>query len=87
MVVVIYTTAGNHPIQNDYSHGSRFPCQKVYIHGCHASSIKVLFTRQPILIQKSLYIRLPCMKYKIAIYLAAVSHAKRFLYTAAVHPV
>ena len=87
MVVVIYTTAGNHPIQNDYSHGSRFPCQKVYIHGCHASSIKVLFTRQPILIPKSLYIRLPCMKYKIAIYLAAVSHAKRFLYTAAVHPV
>ena len=38
LVVVIYTTAGTHPIQNDYSHGSRFLCQKVYIHGCRASS-------------------------------------------------
>ena len=37
----VYTTAGNHSIQNDFSHGSRFPCQKVYIHGCRASSIKV----------------------------------------------
>ena len=42
LVVVIYTAAGTHPIQNDYSHGSRFLCQKVYIHGCRASSIKVL---------------------------------------------
>ena len=77
-VVVIYTTAGTHPIQNDYSHGSRFPCQKVYIHGCRASSINVLFTRQPFLIPKSLYTRLPCIKYKTAIYTAAVSQAKCF---------
>ena len=86
-VVVIYTTAGTHPIQNDYSHGSRFPCQKIYIHGCRASNIKVLFTRQPFLIPKGLYTRLPCIKYKNAIYTAAVSHAKWFLHTAAVHPV
>ena len=45
--MVIYTTAGTHPILNDYSHGSRFPCQNVYIYGCRASSIKVLFTGQP----------------------------------------
>ena len=77
-VVVIYTTAGTHPIQNDYSHGSRFPCQNVYIHGCRASSIKVLFTRQPFLIPKSLYTWLPCIKYKSAIYTAAVSHANMF---------
>ena len=77
-VVVIYTTAGTHPIQNDYSHGSRFLCQKVYIHGCRASSIKVLFARQPFLIPKSLYTRLPCIKYKSAIDTAAVSHAKLF---------
>ena len=87
MEVVIYTTAGTHPIQNDYFHGSRFPCQKVYIHGCRASSIKVLFTRQPFIIPKGLYTLLPCMKYKVpkyksAIYTAAVSHAKIFLYTA-----
>ena len=63
-VVVIYTTAGNHQIQNDYSHGSRFPCLKVYIHDCRASSTKVLYTRQPFLIPKSLYTRLPCIKYK-----------------------
>ena len=87
LVVVIYTTAGTHPIQNDYSHGSRFLYQKVYIHGCRASSIKVLFTRQSFLMPKSLYTRLPCIKYKSAIYTAAVSHAKRFLYTAAVQPV
>ena len=85
--MVINTTAGTHPIQNDYSHGSRFPCQKNYIHGCRASSIKVLFTRQPFLIPKKLYTRLPCIKYKNAIYTAAVSHAKWFLHTAAVHPV
>ena len=60
--VVIYTTAGTHPIQNNYSHGSRF----------HA---------------KSLYTRLPCIKFKNDIYTAAGSHAKRFLYTAADHPV
>ena len=24
-LVLKYTTAGSHPIQNDYSHGSRFP--------------------------------------------------------------
>ena len=77
-VVVIYTTAGTYPIQNDYSHGSRFTCQKVYIHGCRASSIKVLFTRQPFFIPKGLYTRLPCIKYKSAIYTAAVSHAKRY---------
>ena len=64
LVVVIYTAAGTHPIQNNYSHGSRFPCQKVYIHGCSVSSIKVLFTRQPFLIPKGLYTRLPCIKYK-----------------------
>ena len=58
MVVVIYTTAGTHPIQYDCSHGSRFPCQKVCIHGCRASSVKVLFARQPFLIPKSLYTRL-----------------------------
>ena len=87
MVVVIYTTAGTHPIQNDCSQGSRFPCQNVYKHGCRASSIKVLFTRQPFLIPKSLYTRLPCINHKSAIYTAAVSHVKMFLYTAAVHKV
>ena len=52
------------PIQNDYSQGSRFPCQKVYKHGCRASSIKVLYTRQQFLIPKGLYTWLPCIKYK-----------------------
>ena len=64
MVVVIYTTARTHPIHNDYSHDSRFPCQKVYIHGCRASSIKMLYTRQPFLIPKGLHTRLSCIKYK-----------------------
>ena len=36
---------------------------------------------------KSLYTRLPCIKYKSIIYTAAVSHSKRFIYTAAVHKV
>ena len=36
---------------------------------------------------KGFYTRLPCIKYKSPIYTAAVSHAKRFLYTAAVYPV
>ena len=86
MVVIIYTAAGTHPIQNYYSHGSRFPCQKVYIHGCRASIIKVLFTQQPLLIPKGSYTRLSCIKYKSAIYTAAVSHAKIFIYMTAVHP-
>ena len=43
-VVVIYTAAGTHPKQNNYSHGSRFPCKNFYIHGWRAFSIKVLFT-------------------------------------------
>ena len=51
-VVIIYMAAGTHSIQNDFSHGSRFPCQKVYIHGCRASSLKVLFTWQPFLTPK-----------------------------------
>ena len=83
-VVVIYTAAGTHPIQNDYSHGSRFTCRKVYIHGCRAFSIKVLLTQQPFLLPKGLYTRLPCIKYKSAIYRATISHAKRFIYTAAI---
>ena len=86
--MIIYTAAGTLPIKkNDYSHGSRFPCQKVYIHGCRASSIKVLLTRQPFLKPKGLYTRLPCIKYKSAIYTTGVPHAKRFIYMAAVHPV
>ena len=77
--MVIYTAAGTHPIQTDYSHGSPFPCQNVYIHGCRSTSIKVLFTRQSFLIPKCLLTRLPCIKYKSAIYTAAVSHVRRFL--------
>ena len=38
----------------------------------------MLFTRQPFLIPKSLYTRLPCIKYKSAIHTAAVSRAKCF---------
>ena len=79
-VVVIYMAAGTHPIQNDYSHGSRFSCQNVYIYGCRASSIKMLFTRQTFLIPNGLYTRLPCIKYKSAIFTAAVSHAKMYIY-------
>ena len=75
---LIYTTAGTHPIQKHNSHGSRFPCQKVYIHSYRASSKKVLYTWQPFLIPKGLYTWLSCMKYKSAIYKAAVFHAKRF---------
>ena len=67
-------------MQNDYSHGSRFTCQNVYIYGCRALSIKVLFTRQPFIIPKGLYTRLPCINYKSAIYTAAVSYAK-MIYT------
>ena len=76
-VVIIYMAAGTHSIQNDFSHGSRFPCQKVYIHGCRASSLKVLFTWQLFLTPKGLYTQLPCIQYQIVIYTAAVSHAKR----------
>ena len=42
-------------------------------------SIKALSTRQPFLIPKCLYTRLPCIKHKSAIYMAAVSYAKRFI--------
>ena len=59
-----------------------------YIHDCRNSSdTKQLFSRQPFPMPKSLYTRLPCIKYKSAIYTAAVSHDKRFSYTAAVHQV
>ena len=68
-------------------HGGRLPCQKSYIHGCRASSIQLLFTRQPFTMPKELYTRLPCIQYKIVIYTAAVFHDKKFIYTAAVHPV
>ena len=50
----IYTTAG-HPVSRRYLHGSRFSYQNIYIHGCRASSVQTLFTRQPFPIQK-LYI-------------------------------
>ena len=36
---------------------------------------------------QGLYSRLPCIQYKIVIYTAAVFHDKKFIYTAAVHPV
>ena len=48
-----------------------------------------LFSRQPLPMPKSLYTRLPCIKFKIVIYTAAVSHTKKFIhvYTAAVHKI
>ena len=59
-----------------------------YIHDCRNSSdSKQLFSRQPFPMPKSLYTRLPCIKYKSVIYTAAISHTKRFIYTAAVHKV
>ena len=61
-------------IQNDFSHGNRFPCQKVYIHGYRASSINVLYTRQLYLIRKCLFTRLTCVKYQNAIHTAVVFH-------------
>ena len=60
-----------------------FPMPKrlyIYIHGCRASSIKVLSTRQPFLIPKGFYTRLPFIKFKNVIHTAAVFHA-RVLYT------
>ena len=65
---------------------ARLPCIK---YNCRASSIKVLrlFTRQPFPIPKRVYTRLPCIKYKSVIYTASISHAKKFIYTAAVHQV
>ena len=80
----IYTTAG-HPVSRRYLHGSRFSYQIIYIHGCRASSVQTLFTRQPFLIPKALYTRLPCNQYKVVIHTAVVSHA-RFKQTAAVYP-
>ena len=60
----------------------------VYIHDSRNSSdTKRLFSRQPFSMPKSLYTRLPCIKYKGVIYTAAVSHTKIFIYTAAVHRV
>ena len=57
-----------------------------YMHGCRNSSeTKRLFSRQPFPMPKGLYTRLLCIHYKSVIYTAAVSHAKRFIYTAAVH--
>ena len=75
------------PLYDSYLHGSRSSCQNVYIHGCLASSIKYLFTGQPFVMPKGLYMRLMCIQYKIVIYTAAVNHTKRFLYTAAEHSV
>ena len=79
--MVIYTAAGTHPIQSDYSHGSHFPCQNLYIHGYRASSIKVLFTQQPFLIPKGLYTRLPCIKYKTAVFTRQPFLIPKGLYT------
>ena len=59
------------------SHGSRFPCQKVYIHGCRASSLKALFTRQPFCIPEGLYTRLSCIKYKSAIYVGCSINTRK----------
>ena len=59
-----------------------------YIHDCRNSSdTKRLFSRQPFPVPKSLYTRLSCIKYKSAIYTAAVSYIKRAIYTAAVNQV
>ena len=59
-----------------------------YIHDCrNTSDTKRLFSRQPFPMSKSLYTRVPCIKYKSVINTAAVYHTKRFIYTAAVHKI
>ena len=59
-----------------------------YLHDCRNSSdTKRLLSRQQFLMPKSLYTRLQCIKYKSVIYTTAVSHTKKFIYTAAVHQV
>ena len=69
-----------YPVQNTgFLNGSG------YIHDCRKNDTKRLFSRQPFPMPKSLYTRLPCIKYKNVIYTAAVFHSKRFIYTAAVH--
>ena len=64
------------------------PLGSGYIHDCRISSdTKRLFSRQPFPMSKNLYTRLSLIKYKSVICTAAVSHTKKFIYTAAVHKV
>ena len=80
MVVVIYSTAGTQPKQNDYSHGSHFPCHKKLYTRLPCIKYKSVNYTTAVSHPKSSYTRLPCIKYKSDIYTATVSHAKCFIH-------
>ena len=50
-------------------------------------NVEKQFAWQPYPLSRGLYTRLPCLLYLIVTYKAAVSNAKLFINTAAVHPV